>query len=151
MTQIIDRFEDEYEFLSNFHLRPVMYRSLRWPTREHAYQAMKTTIMREQERIRLEAPTPGVAKRMGQRVTLRPNWDQRRLPFMKSILDHAFVDKSLLAQKLVNTRDAILIEGNTWGDTFWGQCGGEGENNLGILLMKRRQALIDLGMKTVKI
>jgi hypothetical protein len=35
----------------------------------------------------------------------------------------------------------ILIEGNTWGDTFWGVCNGVGENNLGKTLMNVREIL----------
>lgn len=31
-------------------------------------------------------------------------------------------------------------EGNTWGDTFWGICGGQGSNMLGQLLMDVRAA-----------
>jgi predicted NAD-dependent protein-ADP-ribosyltransferase YbiA (DUF1768 family) len=34
-----------------------------------------------------------------------------------------------------------LIEGNTWGDKFWGQVKGEGANYLGRLLMKVREEL----------
>jgi len=146
---VILQFEGQYEFLSNFFMRPMMYRALRWPSSEHAYQAMKTSVLREQERIRLEAPHARDAKRMGNRVTLRPGWDQRKLHFMKAIIDHKFVLKSPLAQALVDTDNAILIEGNRHDDRFWGQVDGEGENNLGIILMNRRQALLDLGAKSV--
>lgn len=127
MTKVIDSFKGEYDWLSNFFSQPILYRNLRWLSAEHAYQAMKTAKVSEQEQIRLGAPTPAIAKRMGQRVTMRPSWDQRKLPFMKSIVDHKFAFGFLAAQKLVNTEDAILIDGNTWGDLFWGQCNGEGE------------------------
>lgn len=149
-TSVISNFSGEYEWLSNFHQRIVVFRSIRWPSAEHAYQAMKSANSLYQERIRLEAPHPRDAKRMGSKVPLRPEWDRRRLPFMKAILDHKFATNSQMAQWLVNTGDTILIEGNTWGGKFWGVCNGEGENHLGILLMNRRQALLDLGMKTVK-
>lgn len=39
------------------------------------------------------------------------------------------------------TGDAELIEGNNWGDTFWGVCNGRGENMLGKLLMEIRDYL----------
>ena len=42
---------------------------------------------------------------------------------------------------LRGTGDAPLIEGNTWGDTFWGVCGTKGSNVLGQLLMKLRNNL----------
>jgi len=52
-----------------------------------------------------------------------------------------------LAQKLVDTGARDLIEGNTWGDTFWGISGGKGENNLGKLLINQREELVSGGMK----
>lgn len=39
------------------------------------------------------------------------------------------------------TRDRMLIEGNDWGDTFWGMVDGEGENNLGKILMRVREEI----------
>lgn len=35
----------------------------------------------------------------------------------------------------------MLIERNTWGDTFWGVYDNKGENNLGKILMKVREGL----------
>ena len=46
-----------------------------------------------------------------------------------------------LKEKLIATGDAELIEGNPWGDTFWGVCEGKGENHLGKILMKIRSEL----------
>ena len=46
-----------------------------------------------------------------------------------------------LKQKLLETGNTELVEGNTWGDTFWGVYNVEGENILGRLLMKVREEL----------
>ncbi|CAM0109837.1 hypothetical protein VPH166E361_0119 [Vibrio phage 166E36-1] len=48
-----------------------------------------------------------------------------------------------LRSKLLDTSDVELVEGNWWGDKYWGVClkTGEGENNLGKLLMKVREDL----------
>jgi predicted NAD-dependent protein-ADP-ribosyltransferase YbiA (DUF1768 family) len=46
---------------------------------------------------------------------------------------------------LMQTGERQLIEGNTWGDTYWGVCDGEGENNLGKLIMQVRKELRDGG------
>lgn len=43
--------------------------------------------------------------------------------------------------KLIATGDSQLIEGNTWGDTYWGVCRGKGQNKLGKLLMKVRDII----------
>ncbi len=44
-----------------------------------------------------------------------------------------------LRERLLATGDQTLIEGNTWGDTYWGVCRGVGLNNLGTLLMQVRE------------
>jgi len=36
-----------------------------------------------------------------------------------------------------------LEETNTWGDKYWGVCNGEGENQLGKLLMKIRENIMN--------
>lgn len=52
-----------------------------------------------------------------------------------------FLQNPDLADKLVATGDAELIEGNTWGDTVWGVCNGSGENRLGEILMRVRSEI----------
>lgn len=47
----------------------------------------------------------------------------------------------LLKEKLLNTGDALLIEGNTWRDYYWGECKGKGENHLGKILMEVREII----------
>jgi predicted NAD-dependent protein-ADP-ribosyltransferase YbiA (DUF1768 family) len=46
-----------------------------------------------------------------------------------------------LGVSLLATGNRPLIEGNDWGDTFWGQVDGRGENHLGELLLKIREEL----------
>ena len=43
-----------------------------------------------------------------------------------------------MRSKLEETRGSELIEGNTWGDRFWGVSRGIGENHLGKILMEER-------------
>lgn len=76
---------------------------------------------------------------MGRNSPLRSDWDDFRIPLMRSLLLAKFGDPSLQAQ-LLETRPRTLIEGNTWYDTFWGVDAqtGAGENNLGKLLMEIR-------------
>lgn len=60
-----------------------------------------------------------------------------RVKVMRELLAHKFV-WPVNAEPLEATRGSILIEGNTWGDQFWGVCRGRGENMLGRLLMDIR-------------
>ena len=52
-----------------------------------------------------------------------------------------FNENRILKNKLISTFPSILIEGNTWNDTYWGICNGKGENNLGLILMNIRKIL----------
>lgn len=144
----IDRFDGDYAFLSNFYACgsvPVRIPGagvVLAPTVEHAFQAVKTLDPSERVAV-LRAQTPTLAKRAGRRVALRPGWDAMRLDVMRSCLERKFRPGSPLAERLIATGDAHLVEGNTWGDRFWGESPvGRGENHLGLLLMERRAALL---------
>lgn len=132
----IDSFAGEYRFLSNFAPSIIEVDGLEYPTVEHAFQALKTENPTEREIVRT-ARTPGQAKKLGRRVTLRPDWDTARVGVMKMLLEKKFADKVLRAE-LLATGDAELVEGNYWNDRFWGVCRGRGENWLGKLLMEIR-------------
>ena len=133
----VKRFAGRWKWLSNFWRSPVKFEGIEYPTVEHAYQAAKTLDLNIREEVRL-SPTPGKAKFMGRHLPLRPDWEDVKLDIMEQLLREKFVKDSMLAQMLDNTGNAQLIEGNYWGDTFWGVCDGVGENHLGKLLMKVR-------------
>lgn len=134
----IESFHGRYRFLSNFWPTPVVFQHVLYPTAEHAYQAAKTLVPVERARI-LIAPTPGRAKRLGRAVTLQPEWADPafRVETMYQVVKAKFADADLRGL-LAATAPAVLIEGNTWGDRFWGVCGGVGENWLGRVLMRVR-------------
>ena len=81
---MIDRFEGEYAFLSNFYESPIFYKRRLYMTAEHLFQCCKTPNPDEREAIR-SAPTPGQAKRLGRKVTLRPDWNQIKLKAMLGV------------------------------------------------------------------
>lgn len=133
---IIDNFTGKYRFLSNFSPSVITIDGWSWPTVEHVYQGYKTKNPLQREEIRLVA-TPGQAKRLGKNVTLRSNWDDLKVPIMAALCEMKFEIPELRV-KLMATGTAELIEGNTWGDTFWGVCNGKGQNMLGKILMEIR-------------
>ena len=140
MNERIESFSGAHAFLSNFHPSPIIYSGTAFATAEHAFQASKTGNSTQREQIR-NAKTPGEAKRLGKKVTLRPDWDSIRIKIMGEILRKKFAPGADLARQLSTTDDAELIEGNTWNDRFWGVCKGEGKNNLGKILMQIRAEL----------
>ena len=141
MINTIDSFNKEYFFLSNFKLCEVIYEDEKYKSVEHAYVAAKTTDLVIREIVR-NLDTPADAKKYGRQITLRDDWDKIKLNAMESLLRQKFKKGSELAKKLIDTWGYDLVEGNTWGDTFWGICGGKGKNYLGKILMRIRGELI---------
>lgn len=75
-------------------------------------------------------------------MTIRPDWDSIKIEVMRRLVRQKFYNDSILAGWLCATGDAELVEGNSWGDTFWGQCPvGRGFNHLGMILMDVRKEL----------
>ena len=58
---------------------------------------------------------------------------------MKEIVTAKFEQNEDLQQKLLDTGNAYLEEGNTWGDRVWGTVNGAGANNLDKILMEVRE------------
>lgn len=139
MTDTIYSFKGEYDFLSNFYPATVEFEGDTYRTTEHAFQAAKTLCPTERAEIRAEV-NPGKAKTIGRKVTLRPDWEDIKESIMLEINRKKFSDPEL-ARKLVDTGNAELIEGNWWGDKYWGVCDGIGLNRLGNILMKIREEL----------
>ena len=139
--EIISSFKGKYHFLSNFWSgNPFNVNSVNgvivYKTNEHFYQAHKTLYTKEFNFV-LDASSPGEAKKRGRKVTVRKDWDEVKLKVMEEGLRKKFSCHYLIT-KLVCTYPLQLIEGNIWGDRFWGVCKGTGDNHLGKLLMKIR-------------
>lgn len=136
---IIDRFDKEYRFLSNFWPCKIQWDGLEFPSVENAYQARKTGD--PHMRWRFTQFSPGAAKRTGSDLILPDNWESIKWWHMRDLVKHKFVDHPALKRQLIETGNATLIEGNQWGDTYWGVCNGIGENHLGKILMMVRETL----------
>lgn len=149
--KVIDSFRGQYRFLSNFW--PVSFKvsGIRYPSVEHAYQAYKTYDKTLRRKV-AELPTPGKAKNFWkENENSNPvlSFDQMKTSLMNSLIYNkfSFENEIMLIKLLVDTNDFDLIEGNNWGDKFWGMEKENGvwvgENNLGLILMKRRQNFIE--------
>lgn len=141
--KLIGEFTGEYHFLSNFHPAEFMYKGILWHNSEAAYQAMKSlshTVHLEFAKM----TNPVQAKRKGKEIRLQPSWDTAKFKIMQDIVFEKFNQNPELKQKLLATKNAILEEGNTWGDRVWGVCppySNNGENRLGHILMEVRRDL----------
>jgi ribA/ribD-fused uncharacterized protein len=118
----------------------MLYENSWYTSVEAAYQASKTLDAKTRESF--STVNPSESKRMGRSVVLRENWSTLKECIMLDLLRIKFSNANL-AQRLLDTRECLLIEGNQHHDTYWGVCRGVGKNRLGILLMQVRGELKD--------
>lgn len=148
----INSFDGAYSFLSNFYDCEIRERlsdgtRIVYPSVEHAYQASKTLDPEIRRRV-ADEPTPGKAKRAGGRngyVIMYPEFEAEKVDIMRDLLLKKFSNPHF-KELLLSTGNLILIEGNTWGDQFWGydMRAKRGYNVLGQLLMEIREAFRNL-------
>lgn len=146
MLEAINGFQGENRFLSNFWPAEVTYGGFPFPTVEHGYVAAKSSsplVWRFISTIGGIYKETAFVKKMGSLFVLRPDWDSFKLKIMADLIDQKFNHPELTAL-LKATAGRELIEGNTWGDTFWGICNGVGENHLGKTLMAKRSQLLSV-------
>lgn len=126
--KFIAQFTLENRFLSNFYICPekIPYNfdpeklANNWeffPSVENAYQAAKTED--KDVRIKIAKSTPFEAKKIGNKVKIIDNWEKIKKTIMYRLLLEKFSQKEM-KEKLLNTGNSILIEGNWWGDNYWG-------------------------------
>ena len=153
---MIDSFKGEFAFLSNFSRIDITVAGKVWPTAEHMFMACKSLNPAVQEQIRT-ASSPGMAKKLGRQLALRPDWEKIKDEAMLRVLRHKFHQNKEHQQLLLATGEEELIEGNYWHDNYWGICqcpkcrnvkGAvrplnvvKGKNMLGKLLMQVRKEL----------
>lgn len=135
----IESFKNDYDFLSNFFMRPIKFEELIFKSVEHGYQAAKAHDNLELEQQILDAKTASETKKLGKKANLPHDWDSiGKLEVMTALVEMKFEQHTDLMDKLIATGDAELVEGNWWGDTYWGVCKGVGQNMLGKILMNIR-------------
>lgn len=136
----ITEFQGKHRFLSNFWPASVILGGIEYPTVEHAYQAAKSIDPDYRKRV-LACERPGKAKRLSRSVTLRSDWESVKVDVMFDLVKQKFTRHEHLKNLLFDTGNSMLIEGNKWGDTFWGVCRGQGQNHLGKILMTIRKEI----------
>lgn len=134
----VTSFQGEYRFLSNFWPCEVTFEGKVYSTTEAAYQAAKT--LDESIREIFTSYNPFKAKKAGQSLEVRDDWNYKKVEVMLELQRKKYSDSNL-KDLLLSTGDYYLIEGNTWHDNFWGDCSCdkckniEGLNVLGNQLM----------------
>lgn len=136
---IIFQFTGDNYYLSNFYPCEFVWNGIKWSHSEGAYQSAKSLDKSVHEQF--SYMTASATKKQGKLLHMRSDWEQVKVQIMTEIVYEKFSQNPDIKQKLINTGSAILEEGNSWGDTFWGKCpvGGSGNNMLGKILMTIRK------------
>lgn len=146
-----------FRFLSHFHPSSILIDGEVWPTVEHYYQAQKSFEPAYRQAIR-DAATPGRAKRLAappdapRRVSAqswfrknsaspRFDWHEVKLEIMRRADLAKFTQNIDLAEWLLATGDAELVEDSS-SEPYWGIGPDEkGQNWAGRVLMEVREKL----------
>ncbi len=136
---MINNFKGEYYFLSNFYPADITIDGISYKNNEAAFQAYKTLDIKARKEFSFLDPS--AAKRKGRQVYLRSDWENVKTDVMYKVCLAKFSQNEDLKEKLLDTGDSHLEEGNTWGDKIWGTVDGIGENRLGKILMSVRETL----------
>lgn len=140
----IKRFKDDYYFLSNFSKHGFEYEGIYYPTNEHFFQAMKVFDQKTRRKV-AGCDTPSQAKKLGRKVDLRNDWSNIKYSIMKKGLIMKFKQNPELIDRLLDTGEQYLEEGNYHHDNCWGSCycsnckNKKGRNELGKSLMELRE------------
>lgn len=133
----IEEFRGEHAYLSNFYVHPLRVGKIRYHSVEQYFQSRKCARQDDWEAV-MATSFPAQAKRVGRHVDLREDWEEVKLYVMRKALTCKFREDNPLGSRLIDTGHHVLVEGNTWGDEYWGVSDGVGKNWLGFLLMARR-------------
>lgn len=139
----IERFKDEHKWLSNFAACAIELGGVEYPSVEHAYMSAKSD-KKEWKIFCATEPKAGKVKRASKGIVLVDNWFNIRVQVMTMCLIQKFSQEPYRS-KLIETAGIELIEGNTWGDDFWGFDINRkrGRNILGNTIMFIREELIN--------
>lgn len=148
---VVAKFEGDHSYLSNFWEAPTIFsmaeETITFKTSEAAFQAAKFHAMKDIDKTRrrdyvrlvADAPTPAKAKYAGRSVDIDLDaWHNMRDDVMREVVFQKFLQHPELRIRLVETGCSMLVEGNTWGDKYFGRCEGKGYNKLGVILMECR-------------
>lgn len=140
---MIREFQGENRWLSNFATAEVEFDGKLYPSVEHAWVAAKKIDNEWREKCSNPNLHPAQIKKMGDEVTLREDWGVVNESIMKELLFSKF-SKEPFKSKLIASGNTYIMEGNWWGDKYWGVClkTNLGRNLLGELIMEVRYELI---------
>ncbi len=139
---MIKEFQGEYRWLSNFWPVQIKYKGRVFHNVENAFHSEKSDDSFFKDFCKLESNPKIVKKRQLDMITLRSDWGNVKVEIMEELTRIKYHNLEL-QQKLLDTGNQEIQEGNSWDDTFWGINleTGKGENRLGKIIMKIRDEI----------
>ena len=138
----IIQFKDAYGFLSNDDHSPLTVEGITYPCVTSAFAASKWENPAERKTI------AGMKlKKVKQKFNTKessPVWEEQKTEIMEALIRMKFRQHPELAEKLAATGECRLINGGK-KDAFWGVnlITWEGDNRLGLILMKIRKEIME--------
>ena len=139
--------ERPYGAFSNLYRRPIEFEGEVYPTSEHAYQAGKARKPEVRTWL-MAAPSPALLAMAAHGLyqwDISPQWSRKKFDRMRRVLWAKFTQHRDLADLLLSTGDARLVEAATVDNPvnrLWGEISGKGGRNmLGLMLMDVREML----------
>lgn len=131
------QFKEEYAFLSNDDPAEVIYEGIAYPCATSAFVASKCENPAERKII--SGMNPEKAKQKYNNTPGKPEWLKRQTAVMEEIVRLKFQQHPERREMLLATGTHRLVNGGK-KDTYWGVnlITWEGENRLGLILMKLR-------------
>jgi len=133
----VKEFRGKYAFLSNMYKCQVKVDGIVYQSAEAAYQAQKTTDIDIRHEFSKLGPVE--AKEKGRHIQSLKSFN--RIDAMGKVLIAKFSQNKDLLDELLKI-NGVIVEGNTWNDTYWGVCNGKGENMLGKMLSRIRDNVL---------
>lgn len=137
-TNKITTFTGDYSFLANSFSCPIEIDGLVFNSAEAAFWSQRVKDLKA--RRKYTRLSPSKAREKALQAQPINDWDELKDSIMQRILEIKFSNPDL-AKKLKATKNAKLINTNTYRDEYWGVYMGKGKNILGILLTKVRENL----------
>lgn len=140
----IDSFTGYFDFMHNNFQTPVYYEGILYPSVTHAYHAARSTDERTRRAI-LNSETFQILGNIAIRIEDPPDWQEKKVKIMEQLLRDKFRRSKELQEKLRTTEHRELVmtyQEEKKNNLYWGVVKGKGQNQLGRILMRIRDDLI---------
>lgn len=140
---MIEEFQGEYRWLSNFVSCSIMLNGIMYRSVEHAYMSAKSDNIDWKEFCQ-NTEKPGAVKKASYSLAINANWNKyKKHIIMWQCLQQKYRQEPYMS-KLIATDDTYIQEGNNHNDDHWGFCfkKKKGLNILGHMIMDIREELI---------